>query len=108
MQTANLKTLPFLQIGGHYYRVELINAYSTDGGCSAGEAEHNDQVIKVALQGTGGQLRTLSKLEETLLHEITHSVAVIWNVNLNEEQIAQISEGLYQVLKQFGVKLLWE
>ena len=48
----------------------------------------------------------VSRQEETLLHEILHALDAALSTDLKEKQVHQLSEGLYQVLKPYGLQLL--
>ena len=48
----------------------------------------------------------VSRQEETLLHEILHALDAALATNLKEKQIQKLSEGLFQVLKPYGLQLL--
>ena len=104
----NYETIPYFQCGGHEYEIHLINAYTVDDDNNLGDTHHYKQRIRVALLCSDGTPRNLSSIEETLCHEIVHTVSRVFNADLTEAQVLQTSEGLYQILKQFGLKLVKE
>jgi hypothetical protein len=100
-------TLPTIQIGGHKYKVTLTEAYSV----SSDEMRIGDHCpvtleVRVATQTADGGKRELSVLEATYLHEILHAVDAVYDCELTEDNIEPLAEGLYQVLKQFGLKMI--
>jgi len=100
------KTISEIQIGGHKYSIELKDAATTDGDNNCGESWHQDQKILVCTKTLGGNVRKLNAVEETLLHECVHTADAIFNCHMSEDQVKQLSEGLYQILKQFGLELI--
>ena len=92
-----------INILGHAYQVLFVDevdnkshpANSLMGVCKTADLE-----IQV--------LNTLpvSRQEETLLHELLHALGAALDTNLKEKQVHQLSEGLYQVLKPYGLQLL--
>jgi hypothetical protein len=100
------KTLPTIQIGGHTFKIELKDASTVDGDNRWGETRLEKNEILVATKARDGECRPISSIEQCLLHELAHAVSQIYNADLSEGQTVQMSEGLYQVLKQYGLKLI--
>jgi hypothetical protein len=100
-------TLPHVQVGGHTYKIELINAGMVDDSNeNTGDSHHYKQVVRVATLCSNGENKGLSSCEETLLHELIHCASRVYNSDLTEDQVVSLSEGMYQILKQFGLKLI--
>jgi hypothetical protein len=100
-------TLPYVQVGGHKYKIELIRAGTVDDSNeSVGDSHHYKHVVKVATLCSNCEYKELSSCEETLLHELIHCASHVFNADLTEDQVVSLSEGMYQILKQFGLKLI--
>lgn len=100
-------TLPTIQIGGHKYKVTLTEAYSTtDDEMRVGDHCPVTLAIRLATQTADGGRRELSVLEASLLHELLHAIDAVYDCDLTEDSIEPLAEGLYQVLKQFGLKMI--
>lgn len=92
-----------INILGHTYQVLLVDEVNNQGHeprslmgrCSSAELEI--QVCKTLPVG---------RQEETLLHEILHALDAALDTGLKETQVHRLSEGLYQVLKPYGLQLL--
>lgn len=103
------KTLDTVQIGGHWYSIELTKSCTVDDDMTnSGDTHHQKKHMRVATLISDGSPRTSSSIEETLLHELIHSVSHVYHATTTEDQIISLSEGLYQVLKQYGLKLIEE
>lgn len=86
-----------LKVGPFWYaieRPELIDRYApeTDGMCDYGRLE-----IKVE-NGLPAP-----RAEETFFHELVHAVDEFMCTQLSEEQMDQLSKGLYMVFKENGL-----
>jgi hypothetical protein len=100
-------TLPTIQIGGHQYKVSFNNAYSTnDDSVNIGDHCPVKLEIRLATQSADGVARQLSVMEATFIHELLHAISTVYDCDLEEENIEPLAEGLYQVLKQFGLKMI--
>ncbi len=75
-----------LKIGGHIYKVVLVDAEDIDN--CAGEQNNSRSMIKLR--------RDLpqTQLEATLIHEILHAI----NISVKEQEIEFWAESIYQVL----------
>jgi len=76
-----------LKIGGHLYKVELVESDDMDG--ANGEQDRHKNRIRIC------KTDPQSQQEETLIHEIIHAV----NGGLKEEVVDSLAVSLYQVLK---------
>lgn len=101
------KTLSSFQIGGHTYEIKLKEAFSTDGSeYNLGITTYDDICITVATKASTGEYRSTSVIEECLLHELIHASNHVYNAHMDEDTVKLISQGLYQILKQFGLELI--
>ena len=86
-----------IKVGGHDYKVvwddeKLSNDNFTGLAC------HRELIIYLCKTYRGDKLAK-SVIEETLLHEIIHTIDVVYNNHLlSEDSVDRLSEGLYQVL----------
>ena len=89
-----------VQVGGHIYHIALSqNLKDSD---SNAITNNRLQIIVINAE------RPESQKVEGLLHEIIHVVNNIYLSRcLEESTIDSISEGLFQVFSQLGVKLDW-
>ncbi len=78
-----------LKIGGHNYKVQFVDGV----GVSMGMSAKIDNTIKITKDMTDSQK------ESTLLHEIIHALVDNFGVELTEQSVSILGEGLYQVLK---------
>ena len=87
-----------IKVAGHTYKVIWDDEKLSNEGFT-GLACHNELIIYLCKIYRGEKLAK-SVIEETLLHEILHTVDVNYNNHaLNEDTIDRLSEGLHQVLK---------
>lgn len=101
-----LKTLPTIQIGAHVYQVEIKDCYLVcDTGAQA-DSHHQKMNIRIPTRTVDNGARSITDMEECLLHEILHGVNIIWKCDLDEDNIERLAQGLLQVLKQYGLKLI--
>lgn len=101
-----IKCLPSVQIGGHTYTIELRDACATSDWGAQGDSHHQKMDIAVATKTINGDSRAVTDIEEILLHELVHAVNTIWKCDVDEDNIERMAQGLLQVLKQFGLKLI--
>ena len=94
-----------IQIGGHTYKIILRDAASVDdAGHNQGDSCPSNVEIRAGLKLMDGTYRALSSLEHTLWHEILHQIDRVYAGKdlLGEEDVERLSQGLYQIFKQFG------
>lgn len=92
-----------LKIGGHTYKV-LKNYHFSQNTNLCAQAGHDEMEIRISGLTLSGKLRPRSTLEESFLHEILHCVDLVYNnAKLDENTISNLSQGLYQVLKDSGI-----
>lgn len=101
-------TLPNIQIGGHKYTVQLCNSASPGLEGFHGDSHANKMEIRVATQLQNGEPRAVSDVEQTLLHEVFHQINFVWKCDLDEENIERLSQGMLQVIHQFGIHLVFK
>ena len=100
-----MKIPKLVRIAGHDYRVKypyLFKKYEWSA-----EVNHNRHEIKIASHASKTEKKARSEVEESLLHEILHTVNCRYlpvKQRLCEAQIHQMSQGLYQVLKDNKIK----
>jgi|TARA_R100001224_G_C3988897_1_gene138502 hypothetical protein len=87
-------------IGGHHYKVKLVDEMKVEGGIVLGMHNTKECVINIDKE------QTLSRKKETLIHETIH--AILTNAGFAEQDehyIDTLANGLFQL----GVgDLLWE
>lgn len=76
-----------LKIGGHRYKIELVDPEDLEKDCGQQNRARNTIKIRNDLPQ--------SQLEETLIHEVIHAI----NGDLKEETVDFLSMAIYQVLK---------
>jgi len=94
-----------VKIAGHNYRV--IYPYKFKKDQWAAEIDHDRHEIKIASHSSLSTKKVHSEIEESLLHEVLHAVNCRYlpvKQRLHEAQIQQISQGMYQVLKDNKIK----
>lgn len=80
-----------LKVGGHTYKVELVDRVETDKGednCGDCEWQLNRIRIKKSLPQ--------SQLEETFLHELIHAL----DTDMSEKEVNNLGFKLYMALKE--------
>ena len=98
-----------LQIGGHKYVVQLHNNYVLDkaGDCAGLHcSEHSS--IDVSTMAENGDQRSISRINQILLHEISHAINNVWGTGLDEGEVDRFSQGLLQLHEQLGIRLIKE
>ncbi len=75
-----------LKIGGHVYKVELVDSEKINGNCGEINRSRNTILIR-------DDLPESQKLE-TVIHEVLHAI----NHNFTEERIEFLSNALFQVI----------
>jgi hypothetical protein len=89
-----------VKIAGYDYRVKY--PYTFKNYKLAAEVNHDKHEIMIASHSSKTEKKARSEIEQSLLHEIVHAVNTRYLPRKNrlyEGQVEQISEGLYQVLK---------
>lgn len=92
-----------IKVGGYDYSVILSVRGNNEVRSSnrIGETSHYSQKITIETD------LTEQKFSETFIHEVIHSVDVIYSdSSLSESQVSQISNGLFQVLEQLGIRFV--
>ncbi len=103
-----------IQIGGHTYRIELVEGYHTsDTANYVADSAQGDCLIRVAVQTTTGEPVSTSTLNLRLLHELIEQINVVYVVELGEDsekenKVERLAQGLLQVLEQLGIHLIKE
>jgi len=87
-----------VKVAGHVYNMVWDDEFLSNKSFT-GLACHRELIIYLCKKYRGDKL-SKSIIEETLLHEIIHTVDVVYNNHsLTEDSVDRLSEGLYQVLK---------
>jgi len=100
------KTIPTVTIGGHTYTIELKDASAVSQYGHQGDGHAQAMSIRVATGLIDGGYRNLTDIEEVLLHELVHQISIVWDVQMEEEDVERMAQGLVQVLPQFGCRLV--
>jgi len=92
-----------IKIGGYIYKV--IKDYKFKERIDLiGQADHDLLEIRLSQKDTGGNQKETSVIEATYIHEVLHCINKIYNGSkLEEKDIIQLGEGLYQVLIDNGM-----
>lgn len=89
----NKNTLPeTIKILGKPYAVNMVSLL--DDGATVGEMSEHHQAITMA------EGQTFENERDTLLHEIVHAVEERLLLKMRETQVARLSTGLLQVLRE--------
>ncbi len=87
-----------IKIGGHWVKVKYPYVFK-DSLDNVGQTDYTERFILVASMYKGTALCE-SEIAETFFHEILHQVVSIYSGDQLEEKVhAQISQGLFQVLR---------
>jgi len=87
-----MKTIPTrIKIGGHWLEIKLRNRYE-HGFDHVSSINHSAGVIFL------NESLSLSKRWSCLIHEILHELDWQLDLDLKENQVSAIAEGLFQVL----------
>lgn len=100
---------PKITIGGHNYKITLVDGAEVDGIQSdrhVGSCSQTVGQFEIATRTKIGGHKTLEFINTTLLHEIVHAISDIYVVEMKEEQVEQIAQGLLQVLEQLDIRLI--
>ena len=81
----------YVKIGGHNYKITQCSPDTMV--TNAGDIDHKYNSIRLDKTLCDDQ-----KLE-TLLHEITHAISHIYELDLNHNQVSVLSAVLHQVIK---------
>lgn len=88
-----------IKVGGHTYEIVFNdNLWMNEG--NIGQSHHNTrQRIEIEPKLHPDQIGC------TFLHEVTHAINRVYNNNqLGESDVNAISEGIFQVLSDIGIK----
>ncbi len=96
-----LKMPKKLKIGGRVYTVIFLKEHKEN---LLGQVNHTTRKI-ILFRYSHGDKITKQGFEETLLHEIIHSINAVFDIEIKETVINRLSEGLYQVLKDNKITL---
>jgi len=91
-----------LKVGGMVYTVKQGHQFSENE--LVGQADHRQLEIRLIDKEFAGRPYAQSKIEECFIHELLHCVDCVYNNNkLTEDTVGNLSQGLYQVLKDNGM-----
>jgi hypothetical protein len=89
-----------LKVLGHVYEVrdstKLVRERNTAGTCCAG-------TLEIELDPDS----PVTRYEEALLHEVFEALNYHLSLDLNHDKMSALSEGLFQVLADNGLKTAW-
>ena len=88
-----LKIPSQLKIGGHLYKVKILDAEDINNNCGEQNCARNTIKIRKDLPQ--------DQIEETFLHEILHAI----NNRISEQEITFLAHTLYQVFRD---NKLWD
>jgi hypothetical protein len=98
-----------IQIGGHTFKIELLNQTSTDDTHQyVGDSCLGTLKIRATTLLSDNSPKSLSNIEETLWHEILHQIAKIYVSELDEDTVDRLAQGLYQVFNQLDWHIIKE
>lgn len=88
---------PTTQVGGHKHEIVFTKDLIDEG--LYGRVNH--RTLRIELN----PVRPESQQMEALLHEIIHVVSGVYcNNHLSEDDVSGVSEGLCQVMRQWGIE----
>ena len=88
-----------LKVAGHYYKVIFDNEGLSKKHL-VGQSNNDFKEIRLCKYYKSKRARAKTEIEETLMHEIMHTIDRHYNNdNLTEKEVSRLSQGLYQVLK---------
>ena len=93
-----------IRIGGRWYELRLEPHLIVDTE-NRGECYNRDGIIKVEPR-IQPELRII-----TLIHELLHAIGAVYMGNelfLHDPELESLSNGLYQVLTDLGIRFKWE
>ena len=89
-----------VKIAGYEFKVKY--PWKQKNQSWAAEIDHDQQIIRISNKRPDGKKKAVAGINETFLHELIHGVNRLYLSNrrqLKEDQVEQISEGIFQVLK---------
>ena len=98
-----------VQIGGNNFSVQLIGGISTNCEC-----EHfadffvQKGEIRIAALCPDGTTRCLDFLNQSLWHEYLEAIKEVYKINIEQDDMDRIAQGIVQILSQSGIKLIRE
>lgn len=91
-----------VQVGCHVFTIEYDKSKQlTDNG---NYGEINYRLQHILLRGD----RPASQRCEALIHELFHLVATVYKVDIEEQEISLLAEGMAQALSSLGLSFDWK
>jgi len=97
----DLESLESLKFGGHQFKVICPYTF-VERSDLYGQVNFDNCEIRVGVVTPDVKPRPVRATIETLLHERLHVVDAKWHVDLKEEQVGALSEGLFAFLIDNG------
>ena len=95
-------------IVGNPYTVTFVNASSVDEESSTGCSRHDLLEIRISTKTVEGKERHILWIEKTLWHELIHSIAKVFSLDIGESAVEGLSQGVSQILTDAGFHLVTE
>ncbi len=92
-----------LKVGGFDYSLEMSEYHDRELWDAENWGEHSVKLRRIRIS-TGCSVQQFS---ETFWHEIIHAVDTVYQGSkLSNDEVAALSNGLFQVLEQLGVRIV--
>jgi hypothetical protein len=98
-----IKLPQVIKIGGFDYSIETSVRHNLELRAASNRAEFSDTLKRIRIDNTLDE----QHFSESFIHEIVHAVDGIYcNWKLSEDENSQLSNGLFQILEQIGVRFV--
>lgn len=90
-----------LKIGGHNYKVKILNQYTHDDtGKYIGKHNPSKEELLICSRDADSSNISLTFMNSIWWHEVLHAVCSVYGVSLEENEIDRLAEGLLQIGNQ--------
>ncbi len=92
-----------IQVGGFNYDIDTGGHYNEELSRHGHWAEHSAIARNIRLDTT----MKPQQASKTFIHEVLHAINMIYsNESLAEEEVQNISQGVFQVMEQLGIRFV--
>ena len=96
-----IKVPSSIKVGGYDYIIEVSPEHDKELEDFDNWGEHSARLKRIRIRSRCSE----QQFSETFLHEILHAVDEVYNHHgLNNEIVSALSQGLFQVLEQLGIR----
>lgn len=100
------KFLPHVGIGGQVVDVELNDVAYCGDDTNVADFTSQLNLIRIATETVNGDPRSLDYLNQTLWHEYIEAIKEYYGCKFDHDDVDRIAQGVHQILKQYGLKLI--